>query len=312
MKKLNHILEYAKYVDNFDGLIKKFQKSRYISRSEMDKLNKSNLKFTDFEELVNSCMVCYDFFKLQDLDLLDTFISDLADENPCIDTETLTYNKIKMGVDYHSNGREYHYNYNRPATQKISPLSGGTHYEIEIDDSFLKEPYDMAVKVVDYLTKVRSSNIASKKTEYSAVVNKDYPYNNKDAREYQRSLNYYKTSVKDEESKKYFGKTRLLPYFKLAIYLRLRTNEFDVATYYGEEELRLNMEGRKLLDAEKAKLTLQVNDLMSRYLTSVGTVCTYDVNLEQNYDIEKKGHGFIKYTILLDPRRTLGKYSDKM
>jgi len=163
MKKLNHILEYAKYVDNFDDLIKKFQKTRYISRSEMDKLNKSNLKFPYFEDLVNSCMVCYDFLKLQDLDLLDTFISDLADENSCIDTETPTYNKIKMGVDYHSNGSEYHYNYNRPVTQRIGPLSGGTHYEIEIDDSFLKEPYDMAVKVVDYLTKVRSSNIASKK-----------------------------------------------------------------------------------------------------------------------------------------------------
>jgi hypothetical protein len=61
MYKIKHILEF----DSFDDeLAKKFKRTRYISRTEKDKLNKTGLKFDEIEKIFNGSSVCYDFFKI--------------------------------------------------------------------------------------------------------------------------------------------------------------------------------------------------------------------------------------------------------
>lgn len=306
MYKIKHILEF----DSFDDeLAKKFKRTRYISRSEKDKLNKTGLKFDEIEKIFNASSVCYDFFKMQDIETLNIFLSDLSDDVDVIDLYyeyPEYYKKINFGIDYQMNGY-------KPSNGNQFDWCGGEKDNIIISDTFFpKDAYEIASSIIESIQKNQRNKISSLEEDYKKSIERKYPYEEENhARKYQK---IDKDDLEREKRKK-ITSIRIFPYINIPLFLNV-TDDF----LYRENGLKyLPQESYYKVRKSLVDLSVKLEETMIRYFTSIGVKCRIRINSSNQtfydnlgkVDLTTTGKGIVTFKIIVDPY-SLEEYSDKL
>lgn len=84
-------------VGDFKTFISKYKKTGYISRTDMKRMDATDMKFEYFDRIITKVDKCYDFFNINDFTLLSDLMLDVYDEFPTIDSDKVRYS---FGVSY--------------------------------------------------------------------------------------------------------------------------------------------------------------------------------------------------------------------
>jgi hypothetical protein len=101
----------------FNDFIKKYSKTTYVSKTDIKRMNDSDMKYEYFKKLEKDVDMCQSFFKSNDIDLLGDILLDVFDDFPvritgytfylsCRDTEYWGSDEIRIVVSENDNGEK--------------------------------------------------------------------------------------------------------------------------------------------------------------------------------------------------------------
>lgn len=89
---MNFIKTYEGFeIGDFKTFLDKYKKKGYISRTDMKRMDSTDLKSEYFNRIDNRIGKCFEFFNNNDFDLLSDLMIDVYDEFPTIDSSKVNY-----------------------------------------------------------------------------------------------------------------------------------------------------------------------------------------------------------------------------
>lgn len=161
---MNHLKTYEGFeIGDFKTFIDKYKKKGYISRTDMKRMDATDMKFEYFDRISKKVDSSYNFFEINDFETLSYLMLDVYDEFPSIHSDDVRYS---FGISYED---------------KINYYGGGggvKYIDVSVDDkgkpvfkfgtnthAGLMDKKDVIQSIIDGVVKDREYSIKAKESE---------------------------------------------------------------------------------------------------------------------------------------------------
>lgn len=166
---MKHLKTYEGFeIGDFKTFIDKYKKKGYISRTDMKRMDATDKKYSYFSRILQKIDICYNFFNINDVDLLSDLMLDVYDEFPTFDTNSIRYS---FGISYEDKVARYtsYAISNHTNNIGVSVNNRGSEISKYGDDTDihigLKDKKDVVQNIINSVIKDRESSIKSKEDE---------------------------------------------------------------------------------------------------------------------------------------------------
>lgn len=241
-------------IDDFNKFLKKYNKTGYVSKNSIKKLDSSDMKFNHFQELQNQISEYINFFNNGELEILLDMFLDLYDKYPINSNKTQIEYELEVTLDYE---------YRKYSNEDNRIIISDNHYKYDIQspnvpNKVIYNTQNILQLITDNIENQRNSKIKEIESDIKNPIQKSQ---------------YYRQGVTDKENKNKLNKVingnpfknmRIVPNIKLEFYFDWEnSNDGWIDIEYRSD--RHNEISQTIRNCE-----LDLKEIMERYFMYLG------------------------------------------
>lgn len=170
---MNFIKTYEGFeIGDFKTFIDKYKKKGYISRTDMKRMDSTDLKSEYFNRINTRIDKCLEFFNRNDFDLLSDLLLDVYDEFPTIDSSKVNYSFSLSVEDKTTTSSSFTIPVSIMSTPSWDSNSSFWDPSVNKYHTNLREKEDLIDRIVTHIVTDRKSSIASAEERMKKEIEK--------------------------------------------------------------------------------------------------------------------------------------------